>query len=112
LRLFDQQGTQVIKAQLIDRVAAGNTHLRPGDASKTVNIILEVITAALARGDRVEMRGIGTFSVRVRRGRPARNPKNGAEVIVPERRFPHFKAGRRMHDRLNEGAVGSLSPRT
>jgi integration host factor subunit beta len=75
LRLFDQQGTQVIKAQLIDRVAAGNTHLRPGDASKTVNIILEVITAALARGDRVEMRGIGTFSVRVRRGRPARNPK-------------------------------------
>jgi integration host factor subunit beta len=95
------RGKRVLKADLIDRLAAGRTNLRPGDASKIVNIVLEAITTALTRGDRVEMRGIGTFSVRVRRGRPARNPKNGAKVTVPKKRSPHFRPGKRMHDRLN-----------
>jgi integration host factor subunit beta len=92
----------VIKAELIDRVAARNPHLRLGDASKTVNAIFDAITEALARGDRVEMRGVGSFTVRVRSSRRVRNPKSGAEVTVMEKRVPHFKPGKPMHDRLNQ----------
>ena len=72
----------MIKKELIKRIAAANPHLRGSDAEKTVNIIFEAIAAALARGDRVEIRGVGAFTVRVRRGRSARNPKSGAEVVV------------------------------
>ena len=91
----------MIKARLIDRIAIANPHLRRSDAERTVNAILEEISAALARGDRVELRGVGAFTVRVRRGRPGRNPRSGAEVAVPEKRVPFFKPGKPMHDRLN-----------
>jgi integration host factor subunit beta len=78
----------VLKKELIERIAVANPHLRGRDAERTVNTILQVITAAMARGDRVELRGIGAFSVRLRQGRSGRNPKSGAEVAVPEKRFP------------------------
>jgi nucleoid DNA-binding protein len=58
----------VIKKELIQRIAAANLHLRGRDAEKTVNAVLEEITAAMARGDRVELRGIGAFTVRLRQG--------------------------------------------
>jgi integration host factor subunit beta len=99
----------VIKKELIQRIAAANPHLRGSDAEKTVNIVFGAITAALARGDRVEIRGVGSFTVRLRRGRPARNPKSGAEVVVPEKRFPHFRPGKPMHDRLNGTSPSSTS---
>jgi integration host factor subunit beta len=99
----------VIKKELIQRIAAASPHLRGSDAEKTVNIVFEAITAALARGDRVEIRGIGSFAVRLRRGRPARNPKSGAEVVVPEKRIPHFRPGKPMHARLN-GASARSTP--
>ena len=95
----------MIKAKLIDRIAIANPHLRRSDAERAVKAILEGITAALARGERVELRGIGAFSVRVRRARPARNPKSGAKVAVPEKRIPFFKPGKPMHDRLNGASV-------
>jgi integration host factor subunit beta len=91
----------VLKKELIERIAVANPHLRGRDAERTVNTILQVITAAMARGDRVELRGIGAFSVRLRQGRSGRNPKSGAEVAVPEKRFPHFRPGKPMRDRLN-----------
>ena len=102
----------MIKKELIRRIAASSPHLRGSDAEKTVNAVLEGITAALARGDRVEIRGIGAFTVRVRRGRPGRNPKSGVEVAVPERRFRHFRPGKPMRDRLNGAspALGRLHP--
>jgi integration host factor subunit beta len=95
----------VIKKELIQRIAAANLHLRGRDAEKTVNAVLEEITAAMARGDRVELRGIGAFTVRLRQGRLGRNPKSGAEVAVPGRRFPHFRPGKPMRDRLNGALV-------
>ena len=98
----------VIKKELIKRIAAANPHLRGSDAEKTVNIIFEAIAAALALGDRVEIRGVGAFTVRVRRGRSARNPKSGAEVVVPEKRMPHFRPGKPMHDRLNGASTSSM----
>lgn len=98
----------MIKKELIKRIAAANPHLRGSDAEKTVNIIFEAIAAALALGDRVEIRGVGAFTVRVRRGRSARNPKSGAEVVVPEKRMPHFRPGKPMHDRLNGASTSSM----
>jgi|ERR1700733_925957 integration host factor subunit beta len=97
------KGVPVLKTKLIDRIAITNPHLRWSDTERTVNAILEEITAALARGDRVELRGVGAFTVRLRRDRPGRNPKSGAEVVVPEKRFPHFRPGKPMHDRLSNG---------
>jgi integration host factor subunit beta len=81
LRPFGQhKGLPVIKTELIERIAIASPHLRRGDAERTVNAILEEIIAALARDDRAELRGVGAFTVRVRRGRPGRNPRSGAEV--------------------------------
>jgi integration host factor subunit beta len=93
----------VLKTDLIRRVAGTNPHLRPGDAEKIVSSIIEEIIAAMARGDRVELRGIGAFSVRVRRGRSGRNPRSGKEVVVPEKLHPHFRPGKSMRERLNAG---------
>jgi integration host factor subunit beta len=98
----------MIKVQLIDRVAAANPHLRRGDAERTVNAIFEEMAAAMVRGDRIELRRIGAFTVRARRGRSGRNPKSGAEVVVPEKRFPHFRPGKPLRDRLN-GAESTLA---
>jgi integration host factor subunit beta len=95
----------VLKTELIQRVAGMNPHLRVRDAEKIVNTIFGEMIAAMARGDRVELRGIGIFTVRVRPGRPGRNPKTGAEVVLPERRVPHFKPGKPMHERLNGGSA-------
>ena len=95
----------MLKTELIQRVAGMNPHLRAGDAEKIVNTIFGEMIAAMARGDRVELRGIGIFTVRVRPSRPGRNPKTGAEVVVPERRVPHFKPGKPMHERLNGGSA-------
>jgi integration host factor subunit beta len=91
----------VLKTDLIERVAGTNPHLRLGDAEKIVKTIFEEMTAAMARGDRVELRGIGAFTVRVRRGRPGQNPRSGAKIVVPERLYPHFRPGKPMRERLN-----------
>jgi integration host factor subunit beta len=91
----------VLRRELIQRVAAAKLHLRTSDIEKVVRTVFEEIVAAMARGDRVELRGIGAFTVRARLGRSGRNPKSGAKVAVPDKRFPHFRPGRPMHHRLN-----------
>ena len=74
----------MIKSQLMLRVASQNPHLFQRDVEKVVDAVLDEIVAALARGDRVELRGFGTFAVKVREGRVGRNPKTDATVHVPE----------------------------
>jgi integration host factor subunit beta len=91
----------MIKSELIQRVAAQNPHLYQRDIEKIVNIILARIVDAMARGDRVELRDFGTFSVRFRDARVARNPKTGEPVTVDRTGLPYFKAGREMGRRLN-----------
>ena len=93
----------MIKSELIERIAAQNPHLYQRDVEKIVNAILDTITTALARGDRVELRGFGMFRVKQRGARTGRNPRNGAEVPVSEKVVPMFKTGRDMHRRLNPG---------
>ena len=91
----------MIKSELIERIAAENPHLYHRDVEKIVNTILDTITTALARGDRVELRGFGVFAVKTRGARTGRNPRDGTEVAVSEKVVPMFKISRDMHRRLN-----------
>ena len=93
----------MIKSELIERIAARNQHLFQRDVEHIVNAILEEIVAALSRGDRVELRGFGAFSVKNRPGRTGRNPRTGEQVAVAEKFVPFFKTGKEMRERLNGG---------
>jgi integration host factor subunit beta len=92
----------VIKSELVGRVAASNPHLYQRDVENVVNAILDAISEALARGDRVELRGFGAFSVKSRPAREGRNPRTGARVSVSEKSVPFFKSGKEMRARLNK----------
>jgi integration host factor subunit beta len=91
----------MIKSELIQRIAEENPHLFQRDVEKIVSTIFDEIGAALARGDRVELRGFGAFSVKSREARIGRNPRTGEAVPVPQKRVPFFKTGKDLRDRLN-----------
>ncbi len=93
----------MIKSELIQKIADRNPHLYLRDVEKIVNAILDEVTAALTRGDRVELRGFGAFSVKHRNARQGRNPRTGAKVSVDEKAVPFFKTGKEMRERLNDG---------
>ncbi|MEM6354911.1 MAG: integration host factor subunit beta [Pseudomonadota bacterium] len=95
----------MIKSELIQKIAEENPHLYQRDVEKIVSTVFEEITSALARGDRVELRGFGAFSVKTRDARTGRNPRTGEAVPVPEKRVPFFKAGKDMRERMNNGAA-------
>jgi integration host factor subunit beta len=101
------KGSTVIKSQLIDRISAQNPHLYRQDAEKIVNTIFSEIAAAMARRDRVELRGFGVFFAKVREGRTGRNPRTGALVSVERKVVPCFRSGREMKSLLNSYAHGS-----
>jgi integration host factor subunit beta len=96
----------MIKSELVQRIANRNPHLYLRDVEKIVNAILDEITSALSRGDRVELRGFGAFSVKHRHARVGRNPRTGAHVPVNEKTVPFFKTGKEMRERLNQGHGG------
>jgi integration host factor subunit beta len=91
----------MIKSELVQKIAEQNPHLYPRDIEKLVNAILGTISDALARGDRVELRGFGIFAVKKRGARTGRNPKTGDLVAVSEKVVPVFKTGKEMRQRLN-----------
>jgi integration host factor subunit beta len=91
----------MLKSDLIHRISVQNPHLRVKDVEKLVDAILDEIISAMARGDRVEIRGFGAFSARLRAARDGRNPRTGAEVAVGKKLALHFKAGKEIKDRLN-----------
>jgi len=94
----------MIKSELVQRIAEHNPHLYQRDVENIVNAILDEIVAALARGDRVELRGFGAFSVKHRPARAGRNPRTGAHVPVDQKSVPFFKTGKEMRERLNREA--------
>ena len=101
---MDKEGAaSMIKSELVQRIATQNPHLYQRDVENIVNAILNEITAALARGDRVELRGFGAFSVKHRPARTGRNPRTGAHVSVDRKSVPFFKTGKEMRERLNNG---------
>jgi integration host factor subunit beta len=89
------------KSDLIKRLAEANPHLFQRDIEKIVSTVFDEVTQALARGDRVELRGFGAFSVRERDSRVGRNPRTGEEVQVPDKVVPNFKTGKELRERLN-----------
>ncbi len=91
----------MIKSELVQQIAEDNPHLYQRDVERIVSTLFEEITAALARGDRVELRGFGAFSVKKRDARMGRNPRTGADVPVPEKVVPFFKAGKGLRERMN-----------
>lgn len=89
------------KSELIARIGELNPHLFHRDVERIVSTIFEEISAALARGDRVELRGFGAFSVKQREARLGRNPRTGASVAVARKAIPFFKTGKQLRERLN-----------
>jgi integration host factor subunit beta len=91
----------MIKSELVLKLAEQNPHLYQRDVENIVNAILDTIADALARGDRVELRGFGAFSVKKRDARTGRNPRTGESVSISEKVVPVFKTGKEMRQRLN-----------
>ncbi|MCP4330403.1 MAG: integration host factor subunit beta [Alphaproteobacteria bacterium] len=89
------------KSELIMRLAEQNEHLLQREAERIVSTIFDEIAAALERGDRVELRGFGAFSVKRRPPRVGRNPRTGETVHVEEKHVPFFKTGKQLRERLN-----------
>ena len=89
------------RSELIARLAAKYPSLYHRDIERLVATILDEVSGALARGDRVELRGFGAFSVRERKSRLGRNPRTGSSVQVSEKKVPFFKMGKGMRERLN-----------
>ncbi|WP_043337078.1 integration host factor subunit beta [Belnapia moabensis] len=93
------------KSELIAHLAAENPHLRQPDIELIVATVFEEITAALTRGDRVELRGFGAFSAKKRDPRTGRNPRTGAAVPVEGKAVPYFKPGKELRERVNDGSA-------
>ena len=91
----------MIRSELIQKIAEENPHLYQRDVERIVNTVFEEVTGAMARGDRVELRGFGAFSVKKRDARVGRNPRTGETVTVEEKHVPFFKTGKLLRDRLN-----------
>jgi integration host factor subunit beta len=93
------------KSELIAHLAARYPQLVAKDAEYAVKVILDALTLALVKGQRIEIRGFGSFGLNHRPARTGRNPKSGDKVTVPEKFVPHFKAGKELRDRVDEEAA-------
>ncbi len=89
------------KSELIVRLAARFPQLVAKDTDFAVKMVLDAMVDALAQGDRIEIRGFGSFSLNYRPPRVGRNPKSGEKVQVPEKYVPHFKAGKELRERVD-----------
>jgi integration host factor subunit beta len=89
------------KSELVRKLAQANPRLHRYEVEALVTVIFKQIAAALSRGDRVELRGFGAFSVKRQSARIGRNPRTGDSVQVAERHIPFFRTGKQLHHRLN-----------
>ncbi len=92
------------KSELIDRLAAQQQHLAYVDIELAVKTIVEYMSQTLATGERIEIRGFGSFALHYRPPRMGRNPKTGASVALPAKYVPHFKPGKALRERVNHAA--------
>lgn len=92
------------KSDLIARLAERFPQLVAKDAECAVKMLLDTLSEALVKGDRIEIRGFGSFSLNYRPPRVGRNPKSGDKVRVPEKWVPHFKAGKELRERVDKPA--------
>ncbi len=89
------------KSELIERLAGQHSHIPAKAVEDAVKEMLEHMAATLADGERIEIRGFGSFSLHYRAPRVGRNPKTGSKVQVPEKHVPHFKAGKELRERVD-----------
>lgn len=100
------------KSQLIDAISARAPHVPRREVESIVNAVFDAMNESLRRGERIEIRGFGSFGVKTRPARQGRNPKTGEQVAVPLRRTPFFTVGKELKERLNpEGPVEREAPR-
>ena len=92
------------RSDLVDQLAARFAQLTHRDAELAVKTILDALSDALENGQRVEIRGFGSFSVSHRPARMGRNPRSGERVVVPEKRMPHFKPGKTLRQLVDDSA--------
>jgi len=94
---------KVNKKDLIDRISRNQDQLPHRDIELAVKTIINCMTQALSTGERIELRGFGSFSLRYRKPRVGRNPKSGMTVNINERYVPHFKPGKNLKNKVNTG---------
>jgi len=92
------------KSELIENLAKRHFHLHYRDVELSVKGLLEQMSSALASGERIEVRGFGSFSLRYRPPRTGRNPKSGETVSLPAKYVPHFKPGKELRERVDSSA--------
>jgi integration host factor subunit beta len=100
----DADGSIMTKSELIELISAKQKHLPSKDVELAVKQLLEIMSDALATGERIEIRGFGSFSLHFRPPRQGRNPKTGEAVALAGKHVPHFKPGKDLRDRVNDGA--------
>lgn len=106
--MSDASGAEksLTKSDLIDSLIRRQSHLPPKDVELAVKSILEKMSQELASGDRIEIRGFGSFSLHFREPRIGRNPKSGDAVALRGKHVPHFKPGKELRERVNNGTGG------
>ncbi len=90
------------RSELIENIAKKNPNLLLSDIERIVSVIFSSMTSALAKGDRVEFRGFGVFSIHKRAPRIAQNPRTGDKVKIGNRNIVHFRVGKELHEKMNE----------
>ena len=92
----------MIRSELVEKIAAENPHLFQRDIERIIGTVFDEIIDAMSNGNRVELRGFSSFSVKQREARRGRNPRTGETVDVEEKHVPFFKTGKLLRDRLND----------
>jgi len=92
----------MMKSELIERIARKQSHLAYKDVELAVKSLLEQMSNSLSGGERIEIRGFGSFSLHYRPPRSGRNPKTGDSVSLPGKHVPHFKPGKELRERVND----------
>ncbi|HKY62635.1 MAG TPA: integration host factor subunit beta [bacterium] len=98
------------KSDLVDRLTEQLKTLSRKEVDLIVDTVFDKMTEALGHGDRIEIRGFGSFEVRTRNARQGRNPKSGEKVFVTTRRVPFFKVGKELKERINDGGETAAAP--
>jgi integration host factor subunit beta len=100
-----QETVVMTKSELIEQLSINNEQLNKRESELIVNTIFDSIGGELMQGGRVEIRGFGSFTIRSRDAREARNPKSGDVVMIPEKKTPFFKTGKELRERVNNGKI-------
>ena len=98
------------KSELIEILSQRQAHLKSDDVDLAVKALLEMMGGALSAGDRIEIRGFGSFSINRRPPRMGRNPRSGEQVVIPEKLVPHFKPGKALREAVDAQVPLAVEP--